>query len=106
MTGTKAAVYCLDVDPISGKLAIGVGPEVHVVVALTQGKLPQSTKHMHTFHHSFLDRYATVDIMPEPTQLRNNVDSSEDPPLLRPRSVHFLRGGKKLVVSYLSHGVV
>ena len=39
MTGVKAPVYCLDIDCISGKLAVGVGPEVHVAAALAHGRI-------------------------------------------------------------------
>ncbi|KAI6006260.1 WD40-repeat-containing domain protein [Pisolithus orientalis] len=30
LLGVKALVYCLDLDPSSGKLTLGVGPEIHI----------------------------------------------------------------------------
>lgn len=39
LTGTKGPVYCLDLEPASGLLAVGVGPEVHIAKAIQQGSL-------------------------------------------------------------------
>ncbi|KAJ3512424.1 hypothetical protein NLJ89_g3530 [Agrocybe chaxingu] len=76
---------CLAVDTKSGYLAIGVGSEVQVAKRLTD------------------DDYATFVIMPPPSCVLP--EGVEDFPV-RPRSVHFLPGGRKLLVSYLSHGIV
>ncbi|KAI6098568.1 WD40-repeat-containing domain protein [Pisolithus sp. B1] len=90
LLGVKAPVYCLDLDSLSGKLALGVGSEIHIAKPIAH------------------KRYATFDILPMPPQLRSisESDSADDKCLVCTRSLHFLRGGNKLVASYLNHGIV
>ncbi|KAI6131843.1 WD40-repeat-containing domain protein [Pisolithus thermaeus] len=90
LLGVKAPVYCLDLDASSGKLTIGVGPEIHIA---------QPIAHR---------RYASFDILAMPPELRSTSTSegADDEYLVRARSLHFLRGGNKLVASYLNHGIV
>ena len=49
------------------------------------------------------ESYATVIILPKPTSLSEPKSESLD---VRGRSLHFLNGGSKLLVSYLNHGIV
>lgn len=90
LLGVKAPVYCLDLDSLSGKLALGVGSEIHIAKPIAH------------------KRYATFDILPMPPQLQSisESDSADDKCLVRTHSLHFLRGGNKLVASYLNHGIV
>ncbi|KAI6036201.1 hypothetical protein BKA83DRAFT_4485271 [Pisolithus microcarpus] len=90
LLGVKAPVYCLDLDSSSGKLAIGVGPEIHIAKPIAHR------------------RYATFDILAMPPELRSisEPDGADDEYLVRARSLHFLRGGSKLIASYLNHGIV
>ena len=56
-TGTKFVVYCLDVDPISGKLAIGVDPGVNQVMADSEITCPYlwpGNSHTYSFHFFIL----------------------------------------------------
>ena len=50
------------------------------------------------------ERYASFMIMPKPKSLPNVPEKSDS--RVRPRSVHFLKDGAQLIVSYLNHGIV
>lgn len=52
------------------------------------------------------ESYVTVTILPKPTSFsepKSEFGESDD---IRGRSLHFLDGGSKLLVSYLNHGIV
>ncbi|KAJ3500406.1 hypothetical protein NLJ89_g9810 [Agrocybe chaxingu] len=81
LTGVEASVESLDIDATSGYLAMAVGREVQVAKQITDRN------------------YATFVVMPDPPILPQSAADS-----VKPRSAHFLPGGRKLVASYLSHG--
>ncbi|KAG2140874.1 WD40-repeat-containing domain protein [Suillus cothurnatus] len=84
LTGTVAPVYALDVDAATGYLAIGIGSEVHVAQEISG------------------NTFATFTILPKPADLSDMLPDSR----VRPRSVHFLKNGTRLIVSYLNHGII
>ncbi|KAJ8583673.1 WD40 repeat-like protein [Rhizopogon salebrosus TDB-379] len=84
LTGTVAPVYALDVDAVTGYLAIGIGSEVHIAREIS------------------VYAFVTFTILPEPTNLSDMLPDSR----VRSRSVHFLKKGTRLIVSYLNHGII
>jgi len=86
LSGTEAPVESLDIEAKSGFLAIGVGSEVEIAKQLSE--------HV----------YSTFILMPSPSPPGLRPHGADD--RIRPRSVHFLPGGWKLIVSYLNHGIV
>ncbi|KAI6094034.1 WD40-repeat-containing domain protein [Pisolithus croceorrhizus] len=90
LLGVKAPVYCLDLDASSGKLAVGVGPEIHIAQPIAHRQ------------------YASFDILAMPPELQSTSTSegADDEYLVRACSLHFLRGRNKLVALYLNHGIV
>ncbi|KAG1900873.1 WD40-repeat-containing domain protein, partial [Suillus fuscotomentosus] len=84
LTGTVAPVYALDVDAVTGYLAIGIGSEVHVAREISG------------------NTFATFTILPKPADLSDMLPDSR----VRPRSVHFLKNGTRLIISYLNHGII
>ncbi|KAG2144066.1 WD40-repeat-containing domain protein [Suillus cothurnatus] len=84
LTGTVAPVYALDVDAATGYLAIGIGSEVHVAQEISG------------------NTFATFTILPKSADLSDMLPDSR----VRPRSVHFLKNGTRLIVSYLNHGII
>ncbi|KAG2094667.1 WD40-repeat-containing domain protein, partial [Suillus discolor] len=84
LTGTAAPVYALDVDAVTGYLAIGIGSEVHVAQEISG------------------NTFATFTILPKPADLSDMSPNSR----VHPRSVHFLKNGTRLIVSYLNHGII
>ncbi|KAI0067502.1 WD40 repeat-like protein, partial [Artomyces pyxidatus] len=87
LLGVIAPVFCLDADEASKLLAVGIGAEVHIAKILPT---PPST-------------YATFSILPKPEDLPSPPDHVDT--RVRPMSVHLLNE-HRVVVSYLSHGVV
>ncbi|TEB28127.1 WD40 repeat-like protein [Coprinellus micaceus] len=84
-TGVKGApVHAIAPSP-SGCLAIAIGAEVHIT------------------HQSRQGVWITVDILPQP---KLPGETSLGDTRVRPRSLHFYRGSRRLIVSYLNHGVV
>ncbi|KAG2740402.1 WD40 repeat-like protein [Suillus brevipes Sb2] len=84
LTGTVAPVYALDIDTVTGYLAIGIGSEVHVAQEISG------------------DTFATFSILPKPADFSDMLPDNR----VRPRSVHFLKNGSRLIVSYLNHGII
>ena len=52
---------------------------------------------------AYLGVWITVDILPQP---KLSDETSLGDTRVRPRSLHFYRGSRRLIVSYLNHGVV
>ncbi|KII96096.1 hypothetical protein PLICRDRAFT_96851 [Plicaturopsis crispa FD-325 SS-3] len=86
----EAPIYCLAFDPASGVLAIAIGSEVQLVHALASNGKCQA--------------WGAFAIIPKPPPPRNAPENQ--PVKVRGRSLHFTHEGTRLVVSYLSHGVV
>ncbi|KAI6113140.1 hypothetical protein F5141DRAFT_1063397, partial [Pisolithus sp. B1] len=90
LLGVNAPVYCLDLDTLSGKLTMGVGPEIHIAKPIAHGQ------------------YASFDILTMPPKLQSTLasDGVDNEYLVRAHLLHFLRGGNKLIASYLNHGII
>jgi WD40 repeat protein len=87
LTGLDAPVYAIAIDPASGVLALGIGVEVQITSEIGGSG----------------GNYSTSRILSKPPELLQSTSSSKD---LWPRSLHFLKGGNRLIVSYLNHGIV
>ncbi|KAH9855123.1 WD40-repeat-containing domain protein [Lenzites betulinus] len=86
--GARGPVYCLDYDAPSGRLAIGMGEQVH----LTREK-SQNT-------------YSGAMILPTPPEPEGNAEPGSGlERRLRAVALKFHDGGSSLIVSYLSHGI-
>lgn len=88
---------------ISNYLAIGVGSEVQVAKRVTERKCISQMSALQSVNEDVLDTYATFIILPRPL---TPVGSGQDGHIVRLRSMQFLPGGRKMIVSYLNHGVV
>ncbi|KAG1842000.1 WD40-repeat-containing domain protein, partial [Suillus tomentosus] len=89
LTGVKAPVYAITIDPYTGHVAIALGSEVHVAKALENRK------------------YATFKILPMPPELPSSQKPSKTlDNRVRARALTFKNCGRELVVTYLNHGVV
>ncbi|KAI6094186.1 WD40-repeat-containing domain protein [Pisolithus croceorrhizus] len=78
-------IFCLDLEPVMRLLVIGIGNEVHI----TQDKC--------------LSNYTATTKLPHP-QYKPQVDGGDCQ--IHPQSIHFYEGGKRLIVSYLNHGII
>ncbi|KAG2103710.1 uncharacterized protein F5147DRAFT_654626 [Suillus discolor] len=84
LTGTVAPVYALDIDTVTGYLAISIGSEVHVAQEILG------------------NTFAMFVILPKPADFPDMLPDSR----VHLRSVHFLKNGTRLIVSYLNHGII
>ncbi|KAI0351857.1 WD40 repeat-like protein [Trametes cingulata] len=83
--GARSTIHCLDYDATSGRLAIGMGQEVHI----TRERTP--------------NHYGGDMVLPPPPgpeELNNLPDQR-----LRAIALNFHEEGKTLIVSYLAHGI-
>ncbi|KAI0715209.1 WD40-repeat-containing domain protein, partial [Earliella scabrosa] len=84
--GAQGTVQCLEYNAASQYLAVGMGTEVYVTREVSRSIYKGAQKY------------------PPPAGAD---EASVDPETrLRPVALHFLDNGKKLVVSYLNHGIV
>ncbi|KAL1944054.1 hypothetical protein VTO73DRAFT_3872 [Trametes versicolor] len=83
--GARSTVHCLDYDTNTGRLAIGMGEEVHV----TRERTPNCYSGNVVFPPP-----------PEPERLSDKADQR-----LRAVALKFHDDGKSLIVSYLAHGI-
>jgi len=97
-------VFCMDLEPNVKLLAIGVGNEVHITQDGCLRKTPPAAIGcgLMDLHHSPASYTATTKL-PRP-KYQPRIDDGDF--RIRPRSVHFYEGGKRLIVSYLNHGVM
>ncbi|KAI6008457.1 WD40-repeat-containing domain protein [Pisolithus marmoratus] len=84
--GIKAPVFCMDIDVSSNLWAIGVGNQVNITAADNQ------------------DEYTAATRLPAPPKVEAKYTDNDL--RVRPRALHFLSGGRKLIASYLNHGIV
>ncbi|KAI6011714.1 hypothetical protein PISMIDRAFT_682417 [Pisolithus microcarpus 441] len=84
--GIKAPVFCMDIDMNMNLWAIGVGNQVNITVGDNQ------------------DEYTAATQLPPPPEI--DAKHTENDVHIRPCSLHFIGGGRKLVASYLNHGIV
>ncbi|KAG1842720.1 WD40-repeat-containing domain protein [Suillus tomentosus] len=89
LTGVKAPVYAIAIDPYTGHVAIALGSEVHIAKELENRK------------------YATFKILPMPPELPSPQKPSKTlDNRVRARALTFKNCGRELVATYLNHGVV
>ncbi|VDB89667.1 unnamed protein product [Peniophora sp. CBMAI 1063] len=84
-TGTYNVINSMDVDVETRMLALAVGPEVHLAMSM-----------------GVAGHYISNRVFPKPHSppgLQGDIH-------VRPRVVHLERGAKKLIVAYLTHGIV
>ncbi|KAI6154430.1 hypothetical protein EDD17DRAFT_1848522 [Pisolithus thermaeus] len=84
--GVKAPVFCMDIDVSTNLWAIGVSNQVNITTGDNQ------------------DEYTAATQLPPPPEI--DTKHTENDLCIQPRSLHFIGGGRKLVVSYLNHGIV
>ncbi|KAI5981161.1 WD40-repeat-containing domain protein [Pisolithus albus] len=78
-------IFCLDLEPNTRQLAIGVGNEIHITQDGCLSSCTATTK------------------LPHP---KYKPQSDGGDCRIRPRSTHFYGRGKRLIVSYLNHGII
>ncbi|KAH7906047.1 WD40-repeat-containing domain protein [Hygrophoropsis aurantiaca] len=87
--GVKGSVHCLDFEPRTRVLAVGIANEVRLTREManddTEGTFDATTK------------------IPQPGF---SLEEGAQDRRIRPRRVHFFDGGRKLIVVYLNHGVI
>ncbi|KAG2744846.1 WD40 repeat-like protein, partial [Suillus brevipes Sb2] len=89
LTGVKAPVYAITIDPYTGHVAIALGSEVHIAKQLENRK------------------YATFKILPMPQELPSPQKRSKTlDNRVRARALTFKNSGRELVATYLNHGIV
>ncbi|KIK13539.1 hypothetical protein PISMIDRAFT_688616 [Pisolithus microcarpus 441] len=84
--GVKAPVFCMDIDTSTNMRAVGVGNQVNITAGDNQ------------------DEYTAATRLPPPPEI--DAKHTENDSCIRPHSLHFIGGGRKLVTSYLNHGIV
>lgn len=84
--GLKAPVFCVDIDVSTSMWAIGVGNQINITAGDNQDECTAATR------------------LPPPPKV--DAKYTENDSRVRPRALHFLSGGHKLIVSYLNHGIV
>lgn len=84
--GVKAPVFCMDIDTSANLWAIGVGNQVNITAGDNQ------------------DEYTAATRLPPPPKVEAKY--TENDSRIRPRALHFIGGGRNLIVSYLNHGIV
>ncbi|KAI0057510.1 WD40 repeat-like protein [Artomyces pyxidatus] len=80
LLGLRDIIECFDMDDVGRVLAVSTGSEVRIAKEVN---------------------FAIYMSLPSPKEL--NIVTHAD---VRPRGVHFLKEGSRIIVSYLSHGVI
>jgi len=103
LTGVDAPIYAIAIDAYSGVIALGMGPEVHLAKRVAPSKYhPHRLEQLLTVVYT--DHYATFKIFPPPPELPSTMQDIEK--RIRVRALAFKEGGRHLIATYLSHGIV
>ena len=98
-------VFCIDLEPNAKLLAIGVRNEVHITQDGCLRKTPPAAIRCGLMDLQYCSSasYTATTKLPRP-QYKPQIDDGDF--RIHPRSVHFYERGKRLIVSYLNHGVM